>query len=83
MPIIQDNYKQVKDLFKQTLQRIINSVISIHDQQSNILTSFNKFINEKKFTQDIPVIEEDDQKVIQERLFRKGNLFKKMNISYY
>ncbi|KAL4504287.1 hypothetical protein ABPG72_021125 [Tetrahymena utriculariae] len=70
--LISESYKQVKDIFKQTLQRIIDSVVAIQSQQNNLFQVFNQYIVDKKLNDDLISIVDDDQKVIQERLFKKN-----------
>ncbi|EAR96189.2 GRAM domain protein (macronuclear) [Tetrahymena thermophila SB210] len=70
--LIQENYKQVKEIFKQTLHKIIDSVVAIHSQQNNLFQTFNQYIVDKKLNDDLIAIVDDDQKVIQERLFKKN-----------
>ncbi|KAL4459330.1 hypothetical protein ABPG74_017943 [Tetrahymena malaccensis] len=70
--LIQENYKQVKDIFKQTLQRIIDSVVAIQSQQNSLFQVFNQYIVDKKLNEDLISIVDDDQKVIQEKLFKKN-----------
>lgn len=70
---IAESYKSVKDTFRTTLQRIIDAVTPILVQNDNLLTVFTTSMNEKNLNLEVKTLEEDDQKIIQERLLMKSN----------